>query len=459
MNLEHVIHDASRSFVPMLRLAGSAMLALALLAGTALGQTLRSETTWGGQNADIAHGVAVAADGSSYVVGISDSFTFDEFGQFRAAISLVKFAPDGSLAWQRLWTGTTFHGGLTGLGGPAIALSPDQGSVYVSGLTTTNGNDAVLLKFGADGTLLWQRTWGGGSAEEGNGVATDALGAVYMVGTTTSFGASSASLFVTKFSAAGDLVWQKIWDGASGFAAAVAPDGHVYAAGSISRPGSLGSNFDVLALKIDGAGGLVWSRTYSAGEQVDARGGMAVGADGSPVIAGAVQARKGGIVGIAAWFAKLDPTGALVFDGEWGSREGSEAAGVALAPDGVIHVAGQASQGAGTEGAFAFRVDARGRGIDAVTWGGSGFESGHGVGVATDGTIVLAATTSAGPPYSLLDASKRVSGVKGVVAAVAGNLAVPAGTVLDPGAGVIVPDGRTAFAGNFDTALVRFTRP
>ena len=458
MAFEDAIRDASRSFVPTLRLAGSAVLALALSAGAALGQTLKSETTWGGQNADIAHGVAVAADGSSYVVGISDSFTFNEFGGFSAAISLVKFAPNGSLDWQRLWTGGTFHGGLTGLGGPAIALSPDQGSVYVSGLTTSNGNDAVLLKFAADGTLQWQRTWGGSSAEEANGVATDALGAVYMVGTTTSFGASSASLFVTKFNPAGTLLWQKIWDGASGFAAGVAPDGHVYAAGSISRPDSLG-NFDVLALKITSAGGLVWSRTYSSGEQVDARGGLTVAPDGSPIIAGALQTRKSGSVGIAAWLAKLDPNGALLFDGEWGGREGSEAAGVALGPDGVLHVAGQVSQSADTQGAFAFRVDARGRGLDAVTWGGSGFESGRGIGIATDGTIVLAATTSAGPPYALLDASKRVSGVKGTVAPIAGGLADPAGVVQDPGAAVVVPDGRTAFAGAEDTALVRFTRP
>lgn len=66
--------------------------------------------------------------------------------------------------------------------------------MYVSGLTTANGNDAVVLKFSADGTLLWQTTWGGSSAEEANGIATDAQGAAYVVGTTTSFGASSASL-------------------------------------------------------------------------------------------------------------------------------------------------------------------------------------------------------------------------------------------------------------------------
>lgn len=115
------------------------------------------------------------------------------------------------------------------------------------------------------------------------------------------------------------------------------------------------------------------------------------------------------------------------------------------------------SQGDRTEGAFVFRVNAQGKGVSAATSGGSGFESGHGVGVASDGTVSLAATTSAGPPYVLLEASKRFSSVKGTVAAAGGSLADPAGVVADPAAAVIIPDGRTAFAGNFDTALVRFT--
>ncbi|WP_167772480.1 SBBP repeat-containing protein [Ramlibacter henchirensis] len=430
---------------------------LALLSGAAIGQVLRSTTTWGGTGSDIAHGVAVAGDGSSYVVGLSDSFTVDEFNQNRAAISLVKFAADGSLAWQRLWTGTTFHGGLTGLGGPAVALSPGQDAVYVSGLTSTNGNDAVLLKFATDGTLLWQRTWGGSSAEEANGVATDSEGSVYVAGTTTSFGPSSAGVFVLKFSAAGTLVWQKIYDGASGFAVGVAPDGNVYAAGSKSRD-PFGGNFDMLVLKMTSAGALLWDVTYSAGVQADPRGGMTVASDGSPIIAGAVQAEKGGIVGIAALVVKLAANnGALVFDGEWGGREGSEALGVAVGANGSVYVAGQVSQGDRTEGAFVFSVDTRGRGISAATWGGTEFESGHGVGLQADGTVVLAATTSAGPPYSLLEASRRVSAVRGDVAAAGGALADPAGAVADPNATVITPNGSTTFAGGFDTALVRFT--
>ena len=51
---------------------------IALAIGSVQSQTLLTETTWGGVGSDVAEGVASAADGSSYVVGITDSFTTDQ---------------------------------------------------------------------------------------------------------------------------------------------------------------------------------------------------------------------------------------------------------------------------------------------------------------------------------------------------------------------------------------------
>src|SRR5262245_43104038 len=134
---------------------------IALASASVHGQTLLTETTWGGVGSDVAEGIASAADGSSYVVGITDSFTTDEFGTPSPKIFVVKFAPDGSLSWQRIWNGTT----IRGLGRPDVAVSAD-GSVYVTGITADNGNDAVLLKFDSNGTLLWERAWGGAASDE-----------------------------------------------------------------------------------------------------------------------------------------------------------------------------------------------------------------------------------------------------------------------------------------------------
>src|SRR4029434_5887534 len=219
-----------RSVMPVLLLALVGLVWVAFAAATSQAQTLLSETTWGGNGSDVSEGVAVASDGASYVVGITDSFTVDQFGNPSPRIFLVKFAADGSLVWQRIWNGTT----VRGLGRTGIALGAGN-SVYVTGVSTNNGNDAVLLKFEMNGTLLCERTWGGPSSDESLAVAAAPDGSAYIAGNATSFGPSSSGLFVVKFDSLGDLVLQRISDGGAGDAVAVGPDGSVYTAGTTPR--------------------------------------------------------------------------------------------------------------------------------------------------------------------------------------------------------------------------------
>ena len=438
------------------RASGVALLLLLLATPTVQGQTLLSETTWGGVGSDIADGVAVAPDGSSYVVGISDSFANDQFGNPSPRIFVVKFAADGSLVWQRIWNELT----IRGLGRPGVAVTSDGNSVYVTGIGAVNGNDAVLLKFDAvTGALLWERTWGGAENDVAFDVATAADGSAYVVGTATSFGPSSSGLFVVKFNPTGTLVWQRLADGAAGNAVAVGPDGSVFAAGTTPRPDQIG-NFDIVALKITATGSQVWQRTYSAGEVVDPRGRMAAGPDGSIVLAGAIQAPKAGIVDLAALLVKLTGDGNLVFDKEFGGRGGEDAQGVAVAAnDGSIYFAGTTTSfGAGDQDAFVVHLQASGKKVlDAATWGGTGFETGAGVGVSNS-AVSLAATTTQPPPYSLLGLAAKLSAPRGTLSIATQTLGPVLGVVGDPGAGVTPTAGSTIFSGNFEAALVRIAR-
>ncbi|HEX7427724.1 MAG TPA: hypothetical protein VF328_12415, partial [Mycobacterium sp.] len=391
------VADRRRSAIPALLLASIGLLWVSFAPATAQAQTLLSETTWGADGSDVSEGVATAADGTSYVVGITDSFTRDPFGNPSPSIFLIKFAPDGSLSWQRIWNGTT----VRGLGRTGVALAAD-GSVYVTGVSTTNGNDAVLLKFDANGVLLWERTWGGADSDTSLAVAAAPDGSAYIAGTATSFGQSSLSLFVVKFDSLGNLVWQRISDGAEGSAVAVGPDGSVYAAGTTPRPGMIG-NFDLLVLKITSDGNLVWQRTYASGEVVDPRGGMTAATDGSIYLAGAIQTVKANRADIAALIVKLSTDGDLLFDKQFDGRGGETGTGVAVAPDdGTVYVAGTTTSfGAGSQDAFILHLLPTGKKLlDAVTWGGTGFEEGSGVGVIA-GTVALSATTTNPPPYSL----------------------------------------------------------
>lgn len=137
-----------------------------------------------------------------------------------------------------------------------------------------------------------------------------------------------------------------------------------------------------------------------------------------------------------------------------GRQDWRSCKGVAVATDVSIYLAGQTSSfGAGFEDAFVVHVGADGRAMEAATWGGAGFEGGGGVAVAAEGTVALAATTSTAPP--LLQAPRKVSTVRGTVAAAGGALAEAIGASADPGAVVIISTGTTTYEDNFDTALVR----
>src|SRR6476660_7420526 len=175
-------------------------------------------------------------------------------------------------------------------------------------------------------------------------------------------------------------------------------------------------------------------------------------------MAGAIQTVRR-TADIAALIVKLTSDGALVFDKQFDGRNTETGDGVAVAPDNTIYVAGTTTTfGAGNQDAFVLHLQPTGKKLlDAVTWGGTGFETEAGVAVS-GATLMLAATTTAGPPYSLLAASARLSAARGTLAVVEGVLADVAGAVANPAAGATTPAGSTTFSGSFEAALVRIAR-
>jgi uncharacterized delta-60 repeat protein len=427
--------------------AAVAVLVLLIVAvgGSARAATLQQQLTWGGPGSDAANGVAVAPDGGTYLAGNTFSFSADG----STAVFAVKFAADGSLAWQRTYEGPVTFGSDTA---SAAAVAPD-GSVYVTGTTSGVGGDLLLLKFSPEGTLLWQLRWGGSQFEGGEDVAVGADGSVYVVGGTTTFG-SGNDLAVLKFTPDGALVWQQTGGSARGDGIAVGPDGNLYVAGTAARPASIG-RADVVLLSIDPLGVLRWQRQYTAGDSVDARGGVAVGADGSIAVAGALTAPAGGSVDMEALIVKFAPDGSLEWDRSWGGRSGDTGEGVAIAPDGTVLLAGNTNSfGAGIDDAFLLRLRPDGRRIDASLWGGSAIDHANDVAVAAGGTIHLGGSVQT-PPWVFQDGPARTSRVRGTVSTPATSLVPAAGTTANPDGTVATPAGSTTYAGSDDAALLR----
>src|SRR6188768_840881 len=103
-------------------------LTLILIQVPLLAYVLLQQRTWGGPDRDGAHGVAVAADGSVYVTGSTRSF-----GAGGEDAVLLKYGTNGSLIWQRTY-GTAPDDLNSGVeSGIGVAVAPDGSGVVMLG--------------------------------------------------------------------------------------------------------------------------------------------------------------------------------------------------------------------------------------------------------------------------------------------------------------------------------------
>ncbi len=163
------------------------------------GSSLTYSTLVGGSFDDSVGGVAIDGAGSAYITGTGTSqFPMTntiQMAQFPSSLYVVKLSPDGS--------GLTFSariGDSKSSPTPSDIAVDTSGAAYVSGTTgwpvcsictpgafqtvTPGTPDAFVLKLQPSGTALAYGTLvGGQSFESGAGIAVDAAGAAYLVGT------------------------------------------------------------------------------------------------------------------------------------------------------------------------------------------------------------------------------------------------------------------------------------
>ncbi len=307
--------------------------------------------TWGGEDDDRGWGVAVATDGSVYLVGGTSSFGM---GGDDDAI-LVKYDAAGTLLWTRTWSGANEDCGR------GVAVATD-GSVYLVGYTSSFGagnDDAFIAKYNSTGTQLWNCTWGGPSNEYGHGVTVAANGSVYFAGFTQSFGAGFGDAFLATYSANGTQMWNRTWGGAYddyGLGVAKMVDESIYFTGFTSNFGAGG--VDAFLVKYDAAGMQSWNRTWG-GTNGDLGTGVAV-ADNESIYVGGVTSSFGA-GNDDAFIAKYDATGTQSWNRTWGGVNADPGSGVAVAADGSVYLTGKTSSfGAGNDDAFLATYDAVG---------------------------------------------------------------------------------------------------
>ncbi len=276
-------------------------------------------TRWGGKYMEKAFIVTVAGS-RAYVGGLTyTSISLTEADMAVVALDLE----DGKIAWDFTWGQGYGYEEVDG-------LVVDGDSLYLSGWTTgkITGNDVAVLKVDLQGNLIWAKSWGGPGWDEGDGqmvvdedtlyvagrynginailggegflarfsketgeylshivwggpIGTDALGMtsdgtyLYTVGLTVDRG-NGGQIFLRKWDKDLNLIWEQLWGGKGSEdarAIAIGPAGDIYIAGA-SDSYSNGNGMDIVLLRYDSSGNLVWFRTWG-GVQNDASHGIA----------------------------------------------------------------------------------------------------------------------------------------------------------------------------------------
>jgi len=159
-------------------------------------------TTWGGSEIDVGKSIAIDNTSNIYITGYTRNFGAGESDAF-----IVKYNSTGAQLWNTTWGGDN-----TDLG-HGITID-NKSNIYVTGYTDVFGpgeSDAFIVKYNSTGTQLWNKTWGGVGHDFANAITQDNETNVYITGTTYSFGAGKSDIFIVKYNSTGTQLWNKTW--------------------------------------------------------------------------------------------------------------------------------------------------------------------------------------------------------------------------------------------------------
>jgi uncharacterized protein (TIGR03437 family) len=295
--------------------------------------------------------------------------------------------------------------------------------------------DAFVVKLNPAGQIVYATYLGGAGADAGLGIAVDAAGSAYVVGSTNSqnFPATAGALqthlagnsdvFVAKLSPDGSTLVYATYLGGAGFstASAIAVDSakNVYLGGAATGdlPTTAGAyrtaGAGAFVVKLNSAGTALVYSTFLGDTGSGTVSGVAIDSAGNayaagttysstfPTTPGAIRSAIGN-GNSAAFLVKLDPTGAAaVYASILGGRGDSSGAGVAVDAQGNAYLAGGTAaadfpaSGAVSPDAFVVKLNPAGSDLVYGTLlGGSGTDRAYGLAIDSAGNAVVSGSTA-----------------------------------------------------------------
>jgi len=301
---------------------------------------------FGGSGDDNISGVVQATDGNYVMAGTSNSSDGDLSSNSGTwDVWLAKFNNSGTVLWEYSYGGS--------LADQAIDLisTADGGYAIVGYTNSTDGDvsntqglrDVWVLKFDAVGTLQWEETFGGSWNDYGYAIDQTSDGGYIVAGTTQSDDGDVVGqygqydVWVIKLSASGSLQWQNTIGGTDYEEARsveqTSDGGYIVCGRSGSSDGDISVNlgdWDTWVAKLDASGAIVWEKSFG-GTSTDYGFQVRQTTDGGYIVAGSTYSEDVDVVGahdgVELWNVKLDASGNMEWQhpmGGWSSDWGSD---------------------------------------------------------------------------------------------------------------------------------------
>ncbi len=297
------------------------------------------QKTYGGSGVDIAYSIQQTRDGRYIVAGHTESSNGDiTENKGMSDIWILKLGLDGSLEWQKTYGGSNEDFAYS------IKETRDSGYI-VAGWTRSNDGDvtenkgyydydAWILKLTFDGSLEWQKTFGGRHLDFAQSIQETSDGGYIVAGEASSEDGDVTDskglgdVWVLKLSIDGDIEWQKTYGGSeTDYANSIEKTrdgGYIVVGQSRSNDVDVSENkgeHDLWILKLSTDGNIEWEMSFG-GSSLEFAYSAHETKDGSYIVVGFTESNDGDISNNKgskdAWVLKLSIDGDIEWQNTFG---------------------------------------------------------------------------------------------------------------------------------------------
>ncbi|HEX6431068.1 MAG TPA: IPT/TIG domain-containing protein, partial [Niastella sp.] len=232
---------------------------------------------FGGDNEELGINIWRTSDGGYITVARTLSNNSGDVGVSKgnSDIWVVKTDADGNKVWQKTYGGSggDYPTAITGTADGGVVIAGYTNSSNSGDVGLNHGyDDAWIFKLDANGNLLWQKTFGDAISNFAQDIISSGDGGFIVAGLT--YVSTHRDVWIFKLDANGNLLWQKTFGGSDEeYTSAITASGDggfvVTATTASNNTGDVGSNhgnFDMWVVKFDANGNLVWQKTLGGSE-------------------------------------------------------------------------------------------------------------------------------------------------------------------------------------------------